>query len=62
MVRMILEELIYKRFAGSEKLVKCLASFGGNPAVVSPEPPDDNQEGWDGNVQYPKVIYNFDLQ
>ena len=62
MVRMILEELIYKRFAGSEILVKCLASFGGNPAVFSPEPPDDNQEGWDGNVQYPKVIYNFDLQ
>lgn len=59
---MILEELIYKRFASSEKLVKCLASFGGNPAVFSPEPPDNNQEGWDGNVQYPKVIYNFDLQ
>lgn len=59
---MILEELIYKRFASSEELVKCLAAFSGKPAIFSPEPPDDNQEGWDGNVQYPKAIYNFDLQ
>ncbi len=61
-MRLILEELIYKRFCSSGQLVKSLASFGGKPAVFSPEPPDDNQEGWGGNVQYPKVIYNFDLQ
>ncbi len=61
-MQLILEELIYKRFCSSEQLVKSLASFGGKPAVFSPEPPDDNQEGWGGNVQYPKVIYNFDLQ
>lgn len=59
---MKLEELIYSRFAESEELVKNLARFSGNPAVFSPEPPNDNQEGWEGNVQYPKVIYNYDLQ
>lgn len=59
---MILEELIYKRFVSSEDLVKQLATFSGVPAVFSPEPPDDNQEGWGGKPQYPKVIYNFDLQ
>lgn len=59
---MILEELIYERFAGSESLVKNLASFDGAPAVFSPEPPDESQEGWGGNTQYPMIIYNFDLQ
>lgn len=59
---MILEELIHKRFISSESLVKHLATFAGVPAVFSPEPPDDNQEGWEGRVQYPKIIYNFDLQ
>ena len=59
---MKLEELIYNRFVNSEALVGHLAKFRGNPAVFSPEPPDDNQDGWSGNTQYPKVIYNFDLQ
>lgn len=59
---MILEELIHKRFVSSEKLVKHLALFNGVPAVFSPEPPDESQEGWGGNTQYPEVVYNFDLQ
>lgn len=59
---MKLEELIYKRFVSSEDLVKRLATFSGAPAVFSPEPPEENQEGWGGNTQYPMVVYNFDLQ
>lgn len=61
-MQLILEELIYKRFCSSEQLVKSLASFDGKPAVFSPEPPDEGQEGWRGEVQYPKLIYHFDLQ
>lgn len=59
---MILEELIHKRFVGSEELTKHLSVFRGVPAVFSPEPPDESQDGWGGNTQYPQVIYNFDLQ
>lgn len=59
---MTLEELIYRRFVKSECLVKWLAVFAGAPAIFSPEPPDDGQEGWGGRVQYPKIIYNYDLQ
>lgn len=58
----ILEELIRERFSGSENLIKHLALFGGVPAVFSPEPPDESQEGWGGNTQYPQIIYNFDLR
>lgn len=59
---MILEELIHKRFVDSGELTKCLSVFRGVPAVFSPEPPDESQDGWDGNTQYPQMIYNFDLQ
>lgn len=61
---MNLEELIYKRFSGSEGLIKHLAKFSGLPAVFSPEAPGDNQEGWGGDhkPRYPRVEYNFDLQ
>lgn len=59
---MLLEELIYKRFVSSETLTRKLAIFKGVPAVFSPEPPSDEQEGWNENRQYPKIIYNFDLQ
>lgn len=57
-----MEELIYKRFTSSKELVSKLAEYGGVPAVFSTEPPDDGQEGWGGKMQYPKIIYSFDLQ
>lgn len=59
---MILEELIYKRFTESERLADMLAKFSGRPAVFSPAAPEDNQTGWEGKSQYPRLIYNFDLQ
>lgn len=59
---MILGELLLKRFVDSEQLTKNLAAFNGAPAVFSPEPPDESQEGWGGNTQYPEIIFNFDLQ
>lgn len=59
---MTLEELIYKRFTEDKELTKYLTKFSGVPAVFSPEAPNANQEGWRGKPQYPKIIYNFDLQ
>lgn len=59
---MILEELIYKRLAGSEKLARHLAVYNSAPAVFTPEPPDASQEGWEGSTQYPRVVFNFDMQ
>lgn len=59
---MVLEELIYKRLAGSEGLAGHLAVYNGAPAVFTPEPPDSSQEGWEGSTQYPRVIFNFDMQ
>lgn len=59
---MMLEELICKRFVSSKELAGRLASFSGAPAVFNPEPPEENHRGWDGRPQYPRIVYNFDLQ
>lgn len=59
---MNLEELIYKRFSQTEDLTRCLAVYAGLPAVFSPQAPEDNQPGWEGKPQYPKVVYSFDMQ
>lgn len=59
---MNLEQLIYKRFSGSEELTKQLAVFADHPAVFSLESPDVIHEGWGGMIQYPQVVYNFDMQ
>ena len=59
---MILEELIYKRFSESKELSQQLAKYAGKPAVFSPVSPENNQEGWNGKTQYPRVTYYFDFQ
>ena len=59
---MNLAELIYKRFVDSGSLTKHLSQYAGYPAVFSQEPPEDEQEGWNGITQYPRIVYNFDLQ
>lgn len=62
MAAVILGELIHKRFTSTKRLTDNLVLFNGVPAVFSPEPPDENQEGWGRDTQYPQVVYNFDLQ
>lgn len=59
---MLLEELIYQRFTSSLGLSELLARFSGRPAVFYSATPEENQTGWQGKSQYPRLIYNFDLQ
>lgn len=59
---MNLEELIYVRFLKSERLIRQLTTFAGHPAIFCPEAPDDNQPGWNGEIQYPQMVYSFDMQ
>ena len=58
---MNLSELIYKRLCDSSYLTDKLAKYSGSPAIFSPEAPDDNMEGWGDGVQYPKIVYSYDL-
>ena len=59
---MNLENLIYKRLSEAKDLTKHLTTFGGKPAVFTPEAPGDRAAGWGTATQYPRIVFNFDMQ
>lgn len=59
---MTLEELIYKRLSEAENLTKHLAKYSGQPAIFTPEAPGDRESGWGRATQYPRAVFNFDMQ
>lgn len=59
---MTLEELIYKRLSEAENLTKHLAKYSGQPAIFTPEAPGDREAGWGRATQYPRAVFNFDMQ
>lgn len=59
---MTLEELIYKRLSEAENLTKHLAKYSGQPAIFTPEAPGDRESGWGHATQYPRAVFNFDMQ
>ena len=59
---MELNEMIYKRLADCEGLVKRLAVYGDGPAIFNTEFPSDQQSGWGEKSQYPRICYRVDLQ
>lgn len=59
---MNLEELIYKRLSEAKNLTKCLTRYAGQPAIFTPEAPGDRESGWGRATQYPRAVFNFDMQ
>lgn len=59
---MTLEDLIYKRLSEAESLTKYLARYAGQPAIFTPEAPGDREAGWGRATQYPRAVFNFDMQ
>lgn len=59
---MNLEELICKRLSEAKKLTKCLTRYAGQPAIFTPEAPGDREAGWGRATQYPRAVFNFDMQ
>lgn len=59
---MNLEELIYKRLSEAKNLTKCLTRYAGQPAIFTPEAPGDREAGWGRATQYPRAVFNFDMQ
>lgn len=59
---MLFDELIFQRLYESGELAESLAGYAGGPAVFTPEAPGDDMKGWEGNIHYPRIVYNFDLQ
>ena len=59
---MDLSELVFTRLAGDEDLVGKLAKFDGQPAIFNSSFPNDQQPGWEGKTQYPRIEYSFTMQ
>lgn len=59
---MTLEDLIYKRLSEAESLTKYLTRYAGQPAIFTPEAPGDREAGWGRATQYPRAVFNFDMQ
>ena len=59
---MNLEELIYKRLSEAKNLTKYLTRYAGQPAIFTPEAPGDREFGWGHATQYPRAVFNFDMQ
>ena len=54
--------LIQHRLAECLELAQGLAKYCGKPAIVQAEFPADQQEGWEGQTQYPRISYRVDMQ
>ena len=50
-------QLIYSRLAANASLVAKLATFDKQPAIFCQEFPADQQPGWSGKVEYPRIDY-----
>lgn len=54
-------QLIYSRLAANAALVASLARFDNQPAIFCQEFPADQQPGWSGKVEYPRIDYQVDM-
>ncbi len=59
---MDLNDLLHKRLCGYPGIKENLAEYAGDPAVFALEFPSDQQPGWGGKTQYPRICYRFDMQ
>ena len=59
---MDLNELVYSRLSGSERLVALLTRYYDGPAIFTAEFPPDQSEGWNGEDQYPRILYRISMQ
>lgn len=59
---MKLKQLIYKRLIDTEEITRLCAEYGGSPAIFDTEAPGDQQPGWNGKTQYPRINIVLDMQ
>jgi hypothetical protein len=59
---MTLEDLIYNRLIASKSLTDKLARFEDVPAIFYQAAPGDQNEGWKGKKQYPRIDFVVDMQ
>lgn len=59
---MNLNDLLLNRLSGYPGIKENMAEYEDEPAIFNKEFPADQQEGWGGKDQYPRICYRFDMQ
>lgn len=54
---MDLNQLLYRRLSQDNLLNGTLSKYADKPAIFNTEFPPDQQEGWNGKSQYPRISY-----
>lgn len=58
----MIEQIIYEFISGNEEITKHLATYADTPAVFMNQAPLDNLELWGNGPQYPRIIYELNMQ
>ena len=58
---MSLEGLIYKRLVADVIITSQLAEWGDAPAVFMTEAPSDTSPGWNGEINFPRIVCSLDM-
>lgn len=59
---MDLSQLLFRRLSRNTYISSVLAKFAGGPAIFNTEFPSDQQAGWEGKKQFPRISYLFNNQ
>lgn len=59
---MDLNELVFGRLSSDQNIAGSLAKYADAPAIFNGEFPSDQDEGWGGKTQYPRISYQFNWQ
>lgn len=59
---MDLNGLVFSRLSSDPSIARALAKYDDQPAIFNTEFPADQQDGWGGETQYPRISYRFNMQ
>lgn len=58
----MIEQTIYEYLMSETSITDKLAKYDGEPAIFLLEAPGDNDELWDDGPQYPRIVYELNMQ
>lgn len=57
-----MEEIIFQYLCDCEELTNLMTSYEGIPAIFQSKAPDDTDNGWDDESQYPRLVFDLSMQ
>lgn len=57
-----MEEIIYQYLCECEELIGVLTTWADCPAIFQTKAPDDTDESWGSESQYPRLVFDLNMQ